>query len=324
MKNQIALNTTLEIPVAGGLVPEWVKLLPSGSVLGRDGRAWNNSSPGAILISFKNTPIDLPVDVEHSTELKAPQGEPAPAVGWVKELSDRQGEIWGRVEWTESGMNMIGGKAYRYLSPVIIYNRSTGVIVGLTSVGLTNRPNLNLPALNHNGWSDPSKEEPIMLKAVLTALGLPEDATEADVIAKIKALKSDLASANNSAENPSLAKFVPRADYDAALTRATNAEQSMQAITNQQLETSIGVAINQALKDGKITPATVDYHQAQCRQEGGLERFAAFCQAAPVIGGVSGLDGKAPGDNGTAMNSEELKVAAMFGNSAADLAKYGK
>lgn len=322
MRNKTAINA-MEIGGQNGQVPEWVLLIPAGRVLGRDGRAWNNSRPETIVSGFADLGRDLPIDIEHSTEHKAPKGEPAPAIGWIKEVRERNGEIWGRAEWNESGRKLVGEGAYRYLSPVIVYQQQSGTIVGLTSVGVTNQPNLKLPALNSEQGAEASKEEE-MLKALLAALGLAESASESDALAKIATMKSELATATNRAENPSLEKFVPRADYDAALAKAHNAEQQIAAIKGEQLETAINSAIEQALQDGKITPATADYHKAQCRQEGGLTRFAAYCAAAPVIGGDSGLDQKSQNGQGKALNAEQQKVAEMFGNTAEELAKYGK
>lgn len=308
---QTALNST-EMFFQDGTVPEWVELIPAGQVVGRDGRAWNNHQPQGILDAFAALAMDLPVDLEHSTELKAPKGEPAPAAGWIKALEMRDGAIWGRVEWNPIGKDLVGSRQYRYLSPVILYQKDSGLIAGLTSVALTNRPNLNLQALNHQtGTMDP-KENP-MLQAVLAALGLPENATQEQALAKVGGLQSDLATAANRAENPSLTKFVPRSDYDAALTRATNAEQSLTAIKQEKLDGEIETAINGALKEGKITPATVDYHKAQCGQEGGLQRFADFCKAAPAIGEASGLDGKKPPEDGKALNADERTLCERLG-----------
>lgn len=321
MQNKVALNT-LEISPGTGLVPEWVKLLPAGPVIGRDGRSWDNSKPTGIVLNFQKLGRDLPVDIEHSSELKAPQGEPAPAVGWIRELMVENGEIWGRAEWNSEGKTLVGERAYRYLSPVIIYEPSSGKIAGVVSVGLTNQPNLMLPALNQQQGGDAPKEE-AMLKKILAALALADTATEEEAMAKIKELKGEVSKAANRAENPSLEKFVPRGDYDAALGRATNAEGQLAAIKTEQLETAVNSAIDQALKEGKITPATADYHRAQCRQEGGLERFTAYCTAAPVIGGDSGLGSKEQGEV-KALNVEQEKIAGMFGNSAEDLAKYGR
>lgn len=315
-----AINS-IEIPSVENSAPEWVQLVPAGEVIGRDGRKWNNDQPETVLESFTELARDLPIDIEHSTEHKAPKGDPAPATGWIKELQNRNGEIWGRAEWNGAGRQMVEGKEYRYLSPVILYLESSGTIVGLTSVALTNQPNFKMSALNQQQAGGMPAEEEVMLKALLAALALPENATEAEALAKVQSLRSDLVTATNRADNPSLDKFVPRADHDAALTRATNAEQQLADVKKVELETAVNSAIDQALKDGKITPATKEYHQAQCRQEGGLDRFKAYCAAAPVIGDPSDLNKKNPEQNSKALNAQEKEVCKNLGISEEEYLK---
>jgi phage I-like protein len=307
-----AINS-IEIPPQETGAPEWVQLVPAGEVIGRDGRKWQNDRPEMVLQSFTELARDLPIDIEHSTEHKAPKGEPAPATGWIKELQNRSGEIWARAEWNAAGKELVDEKAYRYLSPVIIYQQKSGTIVGITSVALTNQPNFKMSALNHQQVSNEHTEESEMLKALLAALALPENATEAEALAKVQILKTELATASNRAENPSLEKFVPRADFEAAVAKANNAEQQLIQVKQAELETATNAAIDQALKDGKITPATKEYHQAQCMQEGGLARFKAYCSAAPVIGADSGLNGKDPDKDRKALNAEEQKVCDALG-----------
>ncbi len=324
----LALNTALP---ADGTVPEWVELVPPGlEVRGIDGRTWINDQPQAVLDYFaarKAHNRELPIDWEHASEHKAPKGDPAPAAAWGTKLEVREGgSIWAKVAWTPRGHESVANREYRHLSPVIVYHKATRRIAGISSVGLTNQPNLHLQALNsqeREGHST-TEEEKTMLKKLLTALSLPETATEAEALNAIGKLQADLATANNRAETPSLDKFVPRADYDSALTRATNAETTLAETKKAELETAINSEITAALAAGKITPATADYHRANCRREGGLEQFKAFVAAAPVIGGPSGLDGKeADQGQGTALNADQAKIAAMFGNSVEDLKKYG-
>lgn len=329
--NQIALNgiqISSPNPPNNGL-PDWVELIPAGKVQGRDGRGWENGNPQGVIDQFLNSGMDLPIDLEHATELKAPKGEPAPAAGWIKALENREGSVWGKVEWNATGQILVGGKQYRYLSPVILYNKVNGEIAGLTSVGLTNRPNLNLQALNQQqGESSPTtgpnpKEQSMDIKALLAALGLPETATASEAISAIKKMKSDMASASNSmAEAADLAKFVPRGEFDQAMNRATTAETILADQKKAFLETAINSEIELALKAGKIIPATVDYHKAQCQQEGGLERFKSYVAAVPAMGGASGLDGKEPEGQGKALNTEEAQIASMFGNTVEDIKKY--
>lgn len=328
-----ALNSTTHGGVRGALnfefspgahVPDWIELLPPGpEIKGRDGRAWLLDNPQAIVEAFHADTKDLPVDIEHATELKAPKGDRAPAVGWIKALEVRNGGVWGRVEWTNDGGFTVSERQYRYISPVFQYDKTTKQILRLTSAALTNQPNLALQALNREGQTEHEEEPDMDLKQLLAALGLPETATLAEALNHIGKMKADLATALNRAESPSLDKFVPREDYTLALNRATAAETALAEVKKTELETAINTEINAALKDGKITPATVDYHKASCRQEGGLERFKDYVKAAPAIGGDSGMDSrKADGDD-KALNSEVKTVAAMMGNSEEDLKKYG-
>lgn len=316
----VALN--FELP-ADGSVPEWIELIPAGQVVrGRDGRQWLNDNPQAILDAFATDGRDIPLDWEHSTELQAPEGKPAPAAGWGRQLQLRDGgAVWGRFEWTPRGRACVENREYRYISPVFVFDKQTRRIVRIDSVGLTNRPNLHLTALNRY---QPEPKETTMLKKLLVKLGLPEDATEAQALNAIGKLESDLQTALNRAQTPSLDKFVPRADYDSALARATNAEQKLQDKETAELETAINREVDDALKAGKITPATKDFYAAMCRQEGGLDQFRKFVEAAPVVGRPSELDNKSPETGGKALNAEVKQLADMFGNSAEDLAKYGQ
>lgn len=320
----LGLRLSLNVELPAGEIPEWVELLPAGeTVMGRDGRAWRNSNPQSVVDAFTSRNVDLVIDWEHASEHRAPQGQDAPAAGWVKELAVREGAVWGRVEWTEKAVAQLQRKEYRYLSPVFLFTRDEHDIVRLTSAGLTNQPNLELTALNQQNHHQTHQEDFPVWKDLLKKLGLPEDATEAQAIAALNQVQADLETAKNREATPSLDKYVPRADFDQAQTRAANAEQKLETLKKEREDEAIDTAINQALEDGKIAPATVDYHKAQCRTEGGLERFKTFVESAPAITGDSGLDGrKTPGAD-KALNSETLKIAGMMGNSEEDLKKYG-
>lgn len=327
---QLVAALNFELP-SDGSIPEWIELIPAGQVVtGRDGRTWKNPDPQAIVERTRRLGRDIPVDIEHATELKAPQGEPAPAVGWINEMEVRDGAVWGRVKWNDHGRYQLVSGSYRYISPVFMYSKGDRVISHIASVGLTNQPNLFLTALNReqNHQEDSTVNE--LLKALCAFLGLPTDLDfdkkeEQDkVMAALNQMKSDLATARNSANNPSLEKFVPRSDYDTALNRAKTAEESLAKIKSDALEAEIETAINSALAAGKITPASVDYHKAQCRAEGGLDRFKAYAEASPVVCDPSDLGQRKPGgDEGKALNAEQRKVAEMMGLTEEDLKKYG-
>lgn len=307
---KIALNIRLP---EDGTLPDWVELIPAGElVIGRDGRKWINPTPDQVVAAFDSNGADLPIDWEHATEKKAPKGEPAPAAGWIKQMEVRDGAIWGRIEWTDKGTDDVENKRYRYLSPVFVYTLQNRRIVRITSAGLTNQPNLHLTALNQEETQ--TKENGMdLLKAICQALGLTDGTTDEQAFAKVTAMKGDLATAQNRAETPSLEKFVPRGDYDAATTRATNAEQKLKDQEAKTLGDEIDTAINQALTDGKITPASKDYHMAQCRTEGGLDRFKEFAKAAPAMAQDTDLKDKDLNQNKGSLTTEDKAVCQQLG-----------
>lgn len=300
--------------------PEWIELVPApdagGLVHGRDGRSWIMRDPAKVLAWQRQQTRDLVLDWEHSTELKAEKGEEAPAAAWLPELRVSQaGAIEARADWTARGRNSVEAREYRYISPVLIYDKETREIVGLSSAGLTNKQNLFNRALNQEGAPNPTTDtmNPEQLKALCQALGLTAESTPDQIIAAAKAKTSDLAAALNRAETPSLEKFVPRADYDAALTRANNAETSLKTMAQEKLIAEVETEVAAAMKAGKITPATKDFYVAMCKQEGGLESFRKFVAAAPVIGDPAKISPVVPEGADKALNAEELAVAKAMG-----------
>lgn len=319
---RVILPLALNFEAQGNTLPERIDVLPGGKrITGRDGRSWNNPNPGAVAEKVNSAGLDLVLDFEHATEVLAPKGHPAPAAAWLNDLRvEPDGRITAAVKgWTPAGEAAVLNREYRYISPAVNYHPRTMEIVGLSSAGLTNKPNLPLAALNHE-----QQEDITMLKKILKALGLPEDASEETALNAVAKLHTDVQTALNSAATPSLDKFVPRADYETALNRAAAAEAKVAQIDKDKLEGEIATAINQALLDGKIAPASKDFYMATCRAEGGLEQFKKFVASAPKIVADSGLDGKNPEGERTALNADQTAIMNMFGNTAEDLAKYGK
>jgi phage I-like protein len=168
--NIVALCSELK---AGENAPEWIELLPSGpEIKGRDGRSWRLSNPAKVAEAFRQQGIPLVIDYEHSTEVAAPEGEEAPAAGWVENVQVRDdGSVWGQVDWTPKANNSIISKEYRFISPAFTHTKD-GEIIKLSSIALTNKPNLVLTALNsQQDWSD-----------VATALGIENINSPQDIL----------------------------------------------------------------------------------------------------------------------------------------------
>lgn len=312
-----AFCSAIELDAEGG-APEWIQLFPRGPELRTvpgDGREFRMDDPEAVAAASMRTGLNLPIDWEHA-RVHAPPGTRIPTAGWITGMEVRDGVLMGRVDWTGDGRKSVESKHYRYFSPYFMRSASRDVLY-VRHGGLVGEPAFVMPALA----SSASREEEDVneiLKKILGALGLEADATAEQALEAATALRSRADAA------PSLANFVPRADYDAAKSRADTAEAKVAELEGASLEADIRRELDAAQEAGKITPATREYHAVQCRAEGGLDRFKEFVAAAPEIAAASGVTGNPPRPEsaGGFASPEEAAVSRMFGHSAADLDKY--
>lgn len=183
----VTLCAAIAMPADALGAPEWVHLLPAGEIRTGDGRGpYRVREASELLATSLQAGDRLPIDENHSTDLAAPRGEPAPARGWIVELQSRQDGVWGRVEWTDDGRKLVEGRAYRGLSPVI-QHQADGRITAILRASLVNRPNLRgLTALHQENDMD-------LLAKLLAALGLPAATTEDAAITAVTTLHAERA-----------------------------------------------------------------------------------------------------------------------------------
>ncbi len=139
-------------PLHGGSdgAMQTVLLLPWGEVDSANGRfTIDREAAESIIAAFRESRVDLVVDVGHQTlggRYASPDGF-APAVGWIKNMRVEAGVgIHALVEWNKRGAELVGSKAYRYLSPVLYRSGSRAACIH--SVGLVNDPAIRgMPAL---------------------------------------------------------------------------------------------------------------------------------------------------------------------------------
>ncbi|MEF1255994.1 phage protease [Vibrio sp. M260112] len=272
----------------------WLPLVPKGIFTGVDGRTWNNSQPDLVVARFNKK---RPFDVEHSTHIKAPKGEPAPAYGWILKVENRDGEIWGYTEWNEDGQRLIDGKNYAFYSPAFGF-LGDGTVTAIASSGLTNDPNLDVPALNHKE----DRKMPLS-QLIRDALGLGDEATEQEAATAINSLKSEKEVALNRANTPDLNKFVPKNTYDVALNRATEAEAKLEELALQEIDGIVQAAID----EGKVAPADKEMYVGLCSSEKGLEQFKKFAEGAPQI--ATNRKVETPKDKGGNVKLEDHEIA---------------
>tara|TARA_R110002020_G_scaffold10801_22_gene41102 strand:+ start:24649 stop:25761 length:1113 start_codon:yes stop_codon:yes gene_type:complete len=187
--DSLLLCAALALPGAESAdqVPDWIHLLPRGELRTVDDRGpFKVEPPDRLILNSMSAGDRLPIDENHATDLAAPKGLPAPARGWIVALENRDSGIWGRVEWTEEGRQLVASRAYRGISPVLDHRRSDNVVFALRRASLVNRPNLRGLATLHQETSDMD-----LLTRLLAALGLPASTSEDTLLAAVTTLHAD-------------------------------------------------------------------------------------------------------------------------------------
>ena len=296
------LALCFELPdLADNALPEWLPMIPAGNFIGRDGRSWVNDNPSAVIATSLRYP-KLPFDAEHSTEIKGPLGEEAPAYAWIDAMRvNEDGSIDAHIEWTPDGEALVRGKKYRYYSPAF-FNNGARQVTRLSSVGLTNKPNLYLPALN----SENTMTVPLQ---IVTALGLAAAASVDDVVSAIQTIKNSEQTALNRAQNPDLSKFIPQETYQLALNRAQTAEERLKTLD----EKTATALVDDAVTAGKVAPANRDMYLALCRTEDGRQKFEAFVKTVQPLVNQDPSKGKENKGQQTTLTETELAMCRSMG-----------
>lgn len=283
----------------------WLPLIPVGAFAGRDGRSWTNSDPEAVI---KNTTLPFILDIDHASET-TPNTE---ASGWITQLKIENNHIVGLLELNGRGKEIIEDKRYKFYSPAFNVTKD-GTVHSLCSVGLTNKPNLNVPALNNAAPPiTPKKKDDTMNPELLAALGLAADADTTTALNAINALKT---AKPDAPKPPDLNAFVPKATHDQVVTELNTAQQKLADLEKAKHDEAVETAINTAIADKKIAPADKEFYASYCATEQGLKGFHDFiANKAPIIGD-SNISDAPPNKDGdkTELNSEQKAVLAQMG-----------
>lgn len=250
MKKEMGRNEMKEIAFGEAVALNWtapedggssvkVQLSPIGEFELRDGGRRSGTvqhcSKAAFAALVENWRAagspDVLVDVDHASA----HGGSTEAAAWCNALEATDEGLFGVFNLTPRGRELVENRAYRFVSPGWTLS-DDGTPLALCSVALTNRPNLPVkPVVNSGdaGGRDPddptsTKGQPEMdLKKIAAALGLPETATEEEVLAAVKAMKARDAQAAEEAANAKAEKFAE--DAVKAGKIAANAKEAVKA-----------------------------------------------------------------------------------------------
>jgi phage I-like protein len=320
MDTVVSLHAALPAPEAGQ-PPPWVHLTPAGTFSGMDGRGPYRLGNAAAVIAASMSGGPLVIDENHSTDLAGPAGAPAPARGWIAAMEARDDGLWGRVEWTGPGGQMVAERAYRGLSPALSVDKKTGAVLRVLRAGLTNTPNLTVTTLHHRETTS------MDLDALRQALGLAAGASEAECLAAARAATQ--AVSRHSAELARLAAAAGApagADVGVIETvlhtvrgSATEANRMAQQIV--ELNTQLGAiqsdrareravaAIDGALRAGKPITALREHYITRHM----ADPAAVDLELGAMVSLHSGGLGHRPAVPGATHAAEEAEVASRMG-----------
>ena len=318
-----------------GRAPTEIQLTPSGRFKAKDGRpqglpGWNIHRRNAdqILAAASNQKDQFLVDYDHQTLYTRENGQPAPAAAWFKNLEWREGVglFATDVEWTETAKVAIESREYRYISPVLSYDKKTGNITGILMAALVNYPaidglnDLSAQAAAHFSLTNP-EENPVD-EELLTLLGLAPSADGEAVKQAVTSLKAraDQVSALETevavlkAENPDPEKYVP-------VATVTALRDQIAALSTQVNDRELNELIQAGLSDGRILPEMEDWARSLGKKD--LAALKGFIETAQPIAALkrTQTDGNPPREGGNGLTSDETAVCKQLGLSEEEFKK---
>jgi phage I-like protein len=297
-----------------GAAPEWIEVIPAGTFATRDGRGpYRNTNPDAVIAATAALDMSagLPIDYDHATDLAAPEGRPAPAAGWIKQLEVRGGAIWARVEWTEKGAQAVGAGEWRYVSPVFSYDPETMEVAQLQRAALTNNPNLYMTAIASRQENLAVTHDEFRSK-MAKMCHLSADASHEEICAAVEKLfksRDDAADGDAAMSRLIASGRVVSQETHAALVGEVNTLKAERA--REKAEALVKHAIE---VDHKLDPSQREWAVGYAVSDPtGFETFLS--KQKPIVLNTAIINGGKPPaqeTNVVALNAVEQKVASLL------------
>jgi phage I-like protein len=334
-----------------------IQLTPDGTFKARDGRP--EGLPGFLLTPEISAQLrtrlqqrvnDIVVDYEHQTIAAEQNGLPAPAAGWIDPQSIKYipaKGLYATVKWTAAAAEHIAKDEYRFLSPVLAYDQTTGAVRDILHVALTNFPAVDgmakvaVEALRSrlHSQTQPEEEHLVNREELIALLGLAADATEEQITAALKAaktanatiaaLRSELelkdsddavvaVAALKANTKPDLTQFAPLEVVEALKGEIATLQQNQSATEVDQL-------VKDALSSGKLLPAQKDW--ALDLGNSNVAALKSYLDKTPAVAALRTTQtaGKQPAGAAPtqpAGNPDAVAVLKQLGVSTEDAAKF--
>lgn len=306
--------------IGAGEVPTEIQAIPYGYHETPKGPFLCDEESAALVIEeFNRQANDMVADYEHQTLY----GGEAPAAGWIKELFSKGIEgIWAKIEWNERAKEYIKNKEYKYVSPVFLKRLSDNRVVKLVNIALTNQPNIDgmVPIVNKAIEFLTNKREEKKMKNALALLGLPENATEEQVVQCINKLKVPVVIVANKTvlDTLGLKEGATESEVVATIMAMKQGSDKYVELANKvtTLEKSLKEKdaeemVNSALKDGKITADQKDWAAKYAATD--PEGFKLFIAKAPQVVPMGSLSKGGDSKDKGGLDEAQLEVNKLLG-----------
>lgn len=333
-----------------------VRVVPAGNFRGRDGRptecaSWVLTEAGALaILEARNRQQDkFLFDYNHQTLYVAKTGQKAPAAGWGAALEWRPGDgIYAvATEWTPTAQKEIADKDFRYISPVITYNKTTGEVTGLLMASLVNYAALDdlcdlaaMAALQFLTPQETAMDPKEIIERLIYLLNLPVTATIDEIGAELDKLKAMIAqpdgataglSALLSAKSDEIALLSAQVGADpdplkyAPVAVVNELRGKLAALSGDTLQMQVKKLVDDGVTSGKIIgPAERDWAMKK-----GMKDIAALQADLDNTVGIAALSdmqtgGKSPipDGEGVAALSVDDRAKAEYTKSTALQAEF--
>jgi len=237
------------------------------------------------------TGVSYPVYVGHP-DIPGSKDLDKKAYGWIETMvAENEGLRLG-VKWSPEGRALVDNAAYKFYSPTWWLRgdsrKQTPAV--FQSMGLTNQPNIPVPALANDAANAESSGNDLSLTnesttptemnpEILAALGLAATATAEEALAAIHALQKDAAE-EESPEPPAVEATENEAGNTATCGGGTKAANDVDAATGR-LTVFASAAIQRAVSSGRLAPSEVESKTAELLASNDLASALAALDAMP-------------------------------------------
>lgn len=316
-------NVALQIELAAGKSPPTeFRLFTKGNVETTKGTfLFDDLAAATVIANAQDWGNEFPLDYDHAMVRWDAPADGGIAAGWFKpELRD--GELWAtNVSWTPKATKHLTDREYRYCSPTfrVDDNRRITQLINcaLTNLPATKRMDPLVASQRPHGHQSeaapPTSPETTMSKLFLIALGLPETTPEAEAVARASRMRELVSLTGKGTPDEAFGVVLA---WKKAFDELPELVKKVAALEAAAQDRDITLAIDEATKQGKVTPAQRESLLALGKSN--PTSLKTFLDAAPTLSAAAPAANEKPAAK-PAPSPDQVKLAQQLGVKPEDL-----